>query len=210
MRNVLSISLVSLLSFGLLLAPVVLAETPYTKPNNAWISIDGTVKAVNVDTFTLDYGKGRITVEMDDGDRDADAYILLPGDKVTVTGKIDDDFFQRTTIEASRVYIEKLGAYFYASARDDEDTYITAVTPVVDFRTVVQGVVAVVNGDKFQLTVGTTNLTVDVAEMPYNPLDNKGYQRVETGDLVRVTGNMDYEMFEGRELKAETLVELVD
>ncbi|HKJ05026.1 MAG TPA: hypothetical protein VJ974_05460 [Geopsychrobacteraceae bacterium] len=210
MRCALSVSLFFLSAFGFLLAPVALAENPYAKPNNAWISIDGTVKAVNVDTFTLDYGKGWITVEMDDGDRDADAYVLLPGDKVTVTGKIDDDFFQRTTIEASRVYVEKLGTYFYASPVDDEDTYIAMVNPVMTSRTVVQGVVTEVNGDEFELSVGTTNLTVDIAEMPYNPLDNKGYQRIEAGDLVRVSGNMDYEMFEGRELKAKTLVELVN
>ena len=39
---------------------------------------------------------------MDDGDRDADAYKLLPGDEVNVIGKVDDDLFQTTTIDASR------------------------------------------------------------------------------------------------------------
>jgi len=206
----LSIALCCLMALGLLLAPVVLAKNPYQQPNNAWISIDGTVKAVTADAFTLDYGNGWITVEMDDGDRDADGYKLVPGDKVTVSGKIDDDFFERTTIEANSVYVEKLGTYFYASAMDEEDTYITVADPVIISETIVQGVVTEVNGDEFELSVGTTELTVDVDEMAYNPLDDEGYQRIEAGDLVRVTGNMDYDLFEGRELKAETLVELMN
>ena len=60
-----------------------LAQDPYLMSNNSWISISGTVKSVSADLFTLDYGDGLITVEMDDGDRDADAYKLIPGDEVT-------------------------------------------------------------------------------------------------------------------------------
>jgi hypothetical protein len=63
----LSIALFCVLALGLLLAPVVLAKNPYLQPNNAWISIDGTVKAVTADAFSLDYGDGSIIVEMDDG-----------------------------------------------------------------------------------------------------------------------------------------------
>ena len=42
--------------------------------------------------------------------------------------------------------------------------------------------------------------------MPYNPLDDEGYLKVETGDLVRVTGNMDRDLFEGRVLEADSVV----
>lgn len=209
MKYALSISLFCLLALCLLLTPIALAENPYTKPNNSWISIDGTVKVVTADAFTLDYGDGWITVEMDDGDRDADGYNFLTGDKVTVTGKIDDDFFERTTIEASRVYVEKLGTYFYASAVDEEDTYITVISPVIPSKMVVQGIVTEVNGAEFELTVGSGSLTIDVEGMPYDPLDDKGYLKVEAGDSVRVTGSMNYDLFEGRKLKAETLVKLV-
>lgn len=209
MRYAVSIFLFCLLALCLLLAPVVLAENPYLQPNNSWISIDGTVKAVKADAFTLDYGKGWITVEMDDGDRDADGYKLLTGDKVTVTGKIDDDFLERTTIEASRVYVEKLGTYFYASAMDEEDTYITVISTVIPSKMVVQGIVTEVNGAEFELEVGSDSLTIDVEEMPYDPLDDEGYLKIDAGDSVRVTGRIDYDLFEGRKLKAETLVKLV-
>ena len=71
-------------------------RSPYTQPDDSWISLS-------------------VTVEMDDGDRDADAYKLLPGDKVNVVGKIDDNLFELISIEASSVYVEKLGTTFYAS-----------------------------------------------------------------------------------------------
>jgi hypothetical protein len=100
------------------------------------------VKNVTPDTFTLDYGKGVVTVEMDDGHRDADAYKLFEGDKVTVNGKIDDDLYETTKIEASSVYVEKLGTYFYASPVDEEDVFFyTVTTPVVVGDLTVRGTV---------------------------------------------------------------------
>jgi hypothetical protein len=50
-----------------------MAVDPYEQPDNAWLSIRGRVETVTADSFTLDYGDGIVTVEMEDGDRDADA-----------------------------------------------------------------------------------------------------------------------------------------
>lgn len=82
-----------------------LAQPPYTKPDDTWVSICGTVEDVSADAFDLNYGDGIITVGMDDGDRDADAYSLKSGDEVTVYGMIDDDLYEVATIEASSVYV---------------------------------------------------------------------------------------------------------
>ena len=46
--------------------------------------------------------------------------------------------------------------------------------------------------------------------MAYNPLDDKGYQKIEVGDIVRATGKIDESFFEGRELMAESVVKLID
>jgi len=118
-------------------------EEPYEKPDDSWISISGTVESVRPDEFMLDYGEGVITVEMDDGDRDADAYELVKGDKVTVSGRIDDDLFEVAKIEAASVFVENLGTYFYASSVDEEDvdTFITLTTPVIVSATYLQGTV---------------------------------------------------------------------
>lgn len=182
---------------------------PYTKADDTWISISGTVKSVTADSFLLDYGDGIVTVEMDDGDRDADGYKLLAEDKVTVNGRIDDDFYETTKIEASSVYVEKLGTYFYASAADEEDYfYYSITTPVVISDTVVQGRVTAVAGDEFTVDTGLRKLTVDVDGMAYNPLDDEGYQKIQMGDRVRVHGSMDAGFFEKRELKASSITEL--
>lgn len=199
----------------LLLAIPVRAEKPMWTPDDSWINVSGTVESVDADSFVLDYGKNTITVEMDDGDRDADAYKLLPGDKVTVSGMIDDDLYEKRTIEASSVYVDKLNTYFYASAVDEEelpaDTFITLEVPVVIPSTTIQGTVTAVTGDEeFILDKGIQEITVEVDAMPYNPLDNEGYQMIEVGDVVSVTGQMDEDFLEGREFVAESIVTIRD
>jgi uncharacterized protein YdeI (BOF family) len=182
---------------------------PYAMANNTWISISGTVKAVTPNTFTLDYGDGVVIIEMDDGDRDADAYKLLEGDKVTVNGKIDDDFYEMTKIEATSVYVEKLGTYFYASPIDEEDGFfVTMTSPIILPITIVRGTVTDVREDEFVLDTGLRRLTVEVDEMPYNPLDDEGYQKIRVGDFVKVTGEIDNELFEGHELEAASVIKL--
>lgn len=193
---------------GALFAFSAMAEDPYAKPDDTWISISGTVDTVRPDSFTLDYGKGVITVEMDDGDRDADAYKLVKGDKVTVNGKIDDDLFETRTIEAGSVYVESLDTYFYASAADEEDTFVTVTAPVVISQTIVQGKVTEVSGDEFVVDAGLRKVRVDVSKMPNDPLDDEGYQKIKVGDRVSVIGKMDGDLFEGRELMAQSVVTL--
>jgi uncharacterized protein YdeI (BOF family) len=193
---------------GVMLAFPALAQDPYAQPDDTWISISGTVDAVSANAFTLDHGDGLITVEMDDGDRDADGYKLVDGDKVTVTGVVDDDFFETPTIEASSVYVASLGTYFDASAVDEEDSFITVTTPVVVSATVVQGEVTEVDDEEFVVDTGLRKIRVEVDEMPYNPVDDEGYQKIEVGDRVSVAGQMDDDLFEGRQLVADSVTTL--
>ena len=181
---------------------------PYVQPDDTWLSINGKVKSVSADSFMLDYGEGLISVEMDDGDRDADAYKLVEGDEVTVYGMIDDDLYETTKIEASSVYVKNLGTYFYASSVDEEDfNVVTTMVPVTD-SIVLQGTAMKVGKKEFKIDTGISEITVHVEEMAYNPLDDEGYQKVETGDLVRVTGEMDEDFFESRRFEADSVVTL--
>jgi uncharacterized protein YdeI (BOF family) len=186
---------------------------PYAMADNTWISISGSVDVVHPNSFVLDYGDGMVTVEMDDGDRDADAYKLMPGDKVTVTGTIDDDFFETTSIEAGSVYVENIGTTFYASPLNDES--YTGVDPVMVppihvSRTVVRGTVSQVNDHEFVLDTGPRILRVDVGDMGFDPLDDEGYLKIDVGDRVKVIGQIDTGLFMNRELDADTVVELHD
>ncbi len=186
-----------------------MAQDPKEKPDDTWISVDGTVETVMRDSFILDYGAETITIEMDDGDRDADGYKLAKGDKVRVTGKIDDDLFETRTIEASSVYVENLGNYFYASAVDEEDTFVTYTTPVTVPGAVLQGTVTAVDDEEFMLNTGVRQVNVEVEEMTYDPLDDVGYQKIGIGDRVSVYGRFDTDFFEGeREFVASTIVKL--
>ncbi|MDZ7752972.1 MAG: S1 RNA-binding domain-containing protein [Gammaproteobacteria bacterium] len=212
MQTKFAMSIVAACVLGASVSTPVLAEEPYMKPDDTWISISGTVKHVETDTFTVNYGEGIISVEMDDGDRDADAYKLFEGDKVTVNGRVDDDLFETATLEASSVYVEDIGTTFYSSSVDEEDAYavVNLTTPIVVSATWVEGNVTDVNGEEFSIDTGPRQIRVDVSEMPYNPLDDKGYQKVEKDDRVRVTGNMDDDLLEGRELMADSVVTLAE
>ena len=203
-----SATMASVLALGM---PALAEPEPYDKPDDAWISISGTVDSISRDSFVLDYGDGIVTVEMDDGDRDADAYKLLKGDEVTVAGLVDKGMFEDTTIEAGSVYVENIGTHFFASAADEEQLRSLVVTvPVEVSQSVLRGTITEIADDGFTLNTGEQKLHVDVDEMPYNPLDDKGYQQLEKGDFVEVAGRVDRELFDGRVFDAESVVVIVD
>jgi len=193
---------------GLLAAPLT-AQDPFTAPDDTWISVTGTVESIQPDEFALKYssdGVGWINVEMDDGDRDADAYNLELGDTVTVFGVVDDDLFERRTVEASSVYVKDVGTFFYASSVDDEDAFVRFPEPLIVNSAHVQGTVSAVGEGAFMINVGPKQIVVKVDEMAYNPLDDEGTQRVRPGDVVSVYGTLDHNFLEGRELLASSIV----
>lgn len=203
----------ALASFTLSTAAAV--ESPYLKANGTWIDISGTVVAPKADTFTLDYGKGKVTVEMDDWDWYGDTPAGIDGDKVTVYGQIDDDFFETTTIEASSVYVENRGTYYYASSDDEEDdaymvNYWVTSAPIVVGDTVVRGTVTGVSGREFTVNTGAQKVSVDTIDMSYNPLDDQGIPRVDEGDYVSVRGNIDASFWDETELSADSFIVLVN
>ncbi|SLK09580.1 DUF5666 domain-containing protein [Novosphingobium mathurense] len=186
------------------------AQTPTTAYDGEWLSVSGTVQSVSGDNFVLDYGEKTIPVEMDDYDW-YDENKLVVGDQVSVTGRMDDDFFQSRRIEASSVYVDDLHTLFYASADDEED----AVVPVVDYDVLrtggltLTGKVQSINGDEFQLDTGLFNYRVDTDKLYYDPFDDTGIQHITVGDRVSVTGTMDSaDLFDRREIDATALTEL--
>ncbi|MCR9259720.1 MAG: hypothetical protein NXH95_08365 [Pseudomonadaceae bacterium] len=181
---------------------------PYALVDESWISISGEVQFLQPDSFTLDYGDGSVIVEMDDGDRDADAYKLIEGDNVNVLGVIDRDLFELTSIEASSVFVEKLDTYFYSSAVDEEDMPLLMAAIEDKPASFVQGKVTDVDDTEFSINFGLNEIRVDVDDMLYNPLDDEGYQKVQVGDVVRVKGELDTDFLQGREFEAERVTTL--
>lgn len=190
---------------------------PYRQPDESFVSISGTVTSPTADSFVLDYGSGTLEVEMDDWDSYGDAHILMDGDKVTVYGRIDDDFFEVTKLEAGSVFVENLGTYFYASSADEEGAaiepdYWAVPAPVVVGAMTLRGEVTDVNVEDLQFTLESDNatMTVDAGSLGYNPLDDHGFQQVDEGDVVSVAGMMDYEFTEGQLFEADVVTTLVE
>jgi uncharacterized protein YdeI (BOF family) len=176
-----------------------------------WLSVSGTVDSVSGDAFMLDYGDKTIPVEMDDYDWYSENPLVV-GDQVTVTGRMDDDFFQSRRIEASSLYVDSLHTQFYASADDEEDVTV----PLVDFDTLrtgglsLTGTVQSVDDEEFVLDTGAYDYRVDTQSLYYDPFDATGIQHVAVGDRVSVTGSIDdADFFDNREIDATSLTELI-
>lgn len=206
---------IPVLVITVMLTVPVTAQTPYLAEDESWITLTGTVVSADTDSFLLDYGEGLITVEMDDWDWYGDAYAILSGDEVTVYGRVDDDLYETTSIEASSVYVDQMNTYFYASSADEEITEGYYTVPVVssvyvDADLQLVGKVSSVSGREFTLNTGNRKVQVDTSEMLYNPMDDKGFQRIQKGDRVQVSGDLDSDVFEKRELMAESIITLTE
>lgn len=185
------------------------AESPYAKVDESWISLTGDVVDSSFEQFRLDYGEGLITVEMDDWDWYDEADHILPGDRVTVYGRIDDGLYERRTIEADSVYVFDRNTFYYASDADEEDLAFFSSVVIPDGAWMsVNGTVKKISGREFVLDTGSGTVRIDTILMPYNPLDDVGLQQVSTGDRVLVTGHLDIDFFEKREIQADTIVTL--
>ncbi|MBO6906560.1 MAG: NirD/YgiW/YdeI family stress tolerance protein, partial [Parvibaculum sp.] len=90
---------------ALIVAPVSAMAAPNLQQDDKWLSLSGNVVDVEGSIFTLDYGEGLVTVEMDDWDWYDETGSLMPGESVVVYGEVDNDLFEQATIEASSVYV---------------------------------------------------------------------------------------------------------
>lgn len=190
------------------------AEEPTAADDDEWISLTGTVAATDPERFTLDYGEGLVTVEMADWDADRDGYDetsrLIPGDRVTVYGRMDDSLYERRTVEADSLYVHDRSSYYATDDADDVRRLGPPNVVVPDGSWIsLSGTVEEVSGRELRLDVGDGDIVqVDTILMEYDPLDEAGFQKIDKGDRVSVTGRLDLDFFERREIQAETIVRL--
>lgn len=204
--NILRSILITLIAF--LLTSPVMAKDPYKAANNSWITLNGIVVTSSPKAFELDYGTGIITVEMDGWSWYSGAHSIIEGDRVTVHGRVDDDLYEIASIEADTVYVKNLNTYFYANSLDEEDMVspTTMLHPDTEFQ--LQGTITKKSGREFTINTGSIEVKIDTISMPYNPLDDKGFQKLKVGDFVQVTGKLDVDFFEKTEIMAETVTTL--
>jgi len=183
--------------------------------SNTWISISGTVDTILADRFLLDYGAGRLTVEIDDADIDASGYKLVHGDKVRVNGMVDDDALEAIAVEAGSVYIERLNAYLQAGSVQsgivsDEDSTerIWDSNPVVVGEVILQGRVSEVLDKQISITTGLNSIAVAIGDLSPKAPQGRVDVQIDEGDVVRVSAQVEEELFENRALAAENVVVL--
>lgn len=186
------------------------AETamPLQQPDNSWITMSGTVMSPTRDAFLLDYGAGQIIVEMDTWEGWAEAMNLTEGNKVTVIGRVDNDLLESATIEASAVVDEMNGQHYFADAADEEDMADWFAThAAAEGQTTMRGIVKKVNAEanEFMLDNGVFEVKVATENLDENPLDATGATQIKDGDIVSVSGIVENDLFEQRELQAMTV-----
>ena len=176
--------------------------------NASFITLNGRVVSTTPSSFDLDYGSGRITVEMDDWDWFQEGRALKAGDQVMVSGRIDRDLFERKKIEAASVYVKNLGTHFFANPGDEEDLARTSILiPQQQGFVGASGYVTAKEGTEFEIG-GPSGIRVDVAKLPNRPLDNAGLVQIKVGDRVQAWGDFNIDANERPEIMARGLVVL--
>ncbi len=201
--------------------------------DGANITISGTVRVLEEDEFMLDIDGQEVEVELDEwdwmaGETNLGSY-LNEGDKVVVSGTVDDDWFEAREIEANNIYLAQDLAYYYVV-----DTNPAYYSPFVNDRTMrdgtyvsARGTVENVSEGGFTLSSQGNEITVDTGDLSYAPggKDQSAGQNqaqdqmkqnaaqnkpldIKQGDRVFVFGEMDSGFFEQRELEADAVVKI--
>lgn len=197
------------LTTGLLLAvPAAAQDMDRPAMDGTWLTLSGVVVDVEPTWFMLDYGMNTVAVQLDEWNRDTEALRLSIGDEVAVTGKVDDDLFVTTSLQAASVFVEKFNTFFSSEAVD-RDNALTALTTTVEPSAIaVHGTVTRIEGNDMIVDSGVREIRVTTDELDYDPFDDEGFQRVGLGDRVIVSGTIDHSFFNEGHLVAGMLVSL--
>lgn len=166
--------------------------------DNAYITLTGTVTQVRPDSFVLDHGSGKVTVEMNDWGWYRDGSQALMGEKVTVQGRIDEDWIQRRTLEADSVYAQDLNTYHYTPVATMYLVPVDMDTEASEVRMI--GTVTGVDARNRQIEVRSNNVNfaIDTSEVGFDPMDNTRPYQVNIGDRIVASGDMKANTGEGR------------
>lgn len=207
-----ALTVTALTGLAVLMPAATQAANPYMKPDQAEVTLTGEIEAIYADNFTLNYGDGLITVEMDDWDFYNDTAPLVVGETVTVNGEIDHDFYEAKTVEAGRVYSYETSTYYYANDADEEDAdYWVYSYPVVAPEgtwLALSGIVQEIDGSEFVLDTGLDEMRIETAYLNSDPLDDEGVQQIDSGDRVYVSGEVDNSVFDDKEIEASSVITL--
>lgn len=174
------------------------------RPDGSWVTLKGIVTSSGEDGFMLDHGGDSLTVATNDWGGAA----VRPGDEVNVYGYVEHDARDTARIDASAVYVDRHGRYFHAGESEAHERMGTAPdqTSGADERlsNTVVGTVTETKGRQFTLSAPDRTITVDTSDTYYDPMDRAGSLRIDLGDRVNVSGQVDRRGV----MRADTIVTL--
>jgi len=184
----------------------------YVEGKYGYVTLSGIVsKILDKDRFELDYGNGVTQIDYDDALHDlytkSDRKIKA-GDKVTVTGKIDNAWFtKRQILVSSILHITDNYILLYkrhvSGAGDNVPAIVGAAKPALflDGQVALTGVVsAVAYKGSFVLRYEDGVIQVNAAGIKI-----PGNNSISSGDVVTVYGKIDDYFFKYRIINAETV-----
>jgi uncharacterized protein YdeI (BOF family) len=203
-------------ALGLAIAPAAQAQqnkAPADMKDNSYVTISGKVgEILDADEFNLSYSGGAIKVDTNDGwpnlFRTDAIEVLKPGDKITVTGLVDDNLFVKKEIDAISIshhgetYSRLYWHIPYDNAYYGYWPYYGWDDKMYDDKVSISGTVSKILSDTaFEMKYGAGSLKVTTDDLNVHDAD-----RLRVGDRVMVYGEMDDNWFGKRELDADHLV----
>lgn len=187
---------------------------PRNLQDDAYVTLSGTVgKILGKNAFELNYKGGMIKVTTDEAWNSLydtkSAYSLKTGQRVTVSGIVDDNWFTRKEIDAHAVNVMGQGgqAYSYNRGNDaknqnmNDSYYLGTATHYVGegSQVMLSGVVTKVEGDDFWLRYGNGTIMVDgdKLDLPDN--------RIAVGNRVMVRGEVNDPLFQKKQIEASSV-----
>lgn len=173
-------------------------------PDESEISLSGKVAGIEQDSFTLDYGAGRVKVDLEDG---LDWFPpgtagLTIGEPVTVNGVVDDDMFDTREIEATSIYRQSQQTFLYSDASNARFLPPPETRPVDTSWVNLSGTVTGVTGREFMLDTGVREFKITTATASQNA-------RIRPGTRVSVSGQVNGDdIFDRPEIEATQVVVL--
>lgn len=180
--------------------------------NDSYVALSGTVGEItDGDEFMLNTASGSITVDTNDewpGLFKSDVgRILSTGDKVTVTGRIDENLFTQKELEAYSLSHEgeSFTTYYYNTNANDYDySYNSYDIDYDDDTTRLSGVVTKINGDNTVILNYTGgSIQVDLSETAIPDTD-----LLRLGDRITVYGEVDNDWFTKKEFEASRVTKI--
>lgn len=208
-HNALAVSIASAIALGSTVSSAQSEDSSNMLENikeDTSITLSGAVVEAREDEFDLVVGGQTLTVEVEDDIRDGGAYTLLPGDRVTVAGRVDDDLFEGKELKANALHIDKLDTTFIIDEDYADKHGMVFGQNLGDYITVAGHVTTVHPDDgEFRIHADIGDFTVEVDELDDNPLDDEGYMKISAGDSVLIDGKVDDDWLEGREIVASSI-----